>query len=170
LTSPPGLADMARSWTNKILGLFGVGRKPKSVIPKAGRGGGRLDFDVGGGSTVDNLKYAIAMRLPVSYYYVDKWQKPTTPGARGQREGNPHAMWTGKNGTTYVHLYVDPRSASATGDLPGWRTFILSRIQNASVVTLGKSFFGKNITFTLAPGYNPSWYRRNGRPIVLAQA
>ncbi len=161
---------MARSLRQRLLGLFGIGKRPKSVIPRAGRGGQRLDFDVGGGSTVQNLKYAIKNRLPVSYYYVDKWQPPEKPGARGQREGNPHAIWRdNRTNRTYVHLYVDPRSASATGGLPGWRTFLLDRVQNASVITLGSSFFGKPIKFTLAPGYNPPWYRRVGQPIELAE-
>lgn len=162
---------MARTLRAKLLGLFGIGRKPPAtVIPKAGRAGQRLDFDIGGGDTTSNLRFAIANRLPVSYYYVDKWQPPEKPGARGQREGNPHAMWTdNRTGRTYVHLYVDPRSASATGDLPGWRTFLLNRIQNASVITLGTSFFGKPIRFRLAPGYNPPWYRSVGTPIQLAE-
>lgn len=162
---------MARTLRARLLGLFGVGRKPPTtVLPKAGRGGQRVDFDIGGGNSKDNIRYAIANRLPVSFYYVDKWQEPNTPGSRGQREGNPHAMWRdNRTGLTYVHVYIDPRSASATRDLPGWRTFILDRMQNASVITLGTSFFGKPIKFRLAPGFNPSWYRTVGTPIQLAQ-
>ena len=50
---------MARTLRAKLLGLFGIGRKPPaSVIPKAGRGAGgqRLDFDIGGGDTTSNLR------------------------------------------------------------------------------------------------------------------
>ncbi len=165
---------MARTILGKLKSLFGIGgSRAPSVIPKAGRGGGKLDFDVGGGTTLSNLKYAIENRLPVSYFYVDKWQPATQPGARGQREGNPHAIWT-MNGKTYVHLYVDPRSASASAalgeaSLPGWRTFILDRAQNVNVITLGRSFFGKDIRFKIAPGFNPGWYSRVGSPVAIVK-
>ena len=59
---------MARTLRAKLLGLFGIGqRKPATVIPRAGRRGQRLDFDIGGGDTTSNIRYAIANRLPVSY-------------------------------------------------------------------------------------------------------
>jgi hypothetical protein len=45
---------MARTLRAKLLGLFGIGqRKPATVIPRAGRRGQRLDFDIGGGDTTD---------------------------------------------------------------------------------------------------------------------
>ncbi|NBS71247.1 WYL domain-containing protein, partial [bacterium] len=119
------------------------------------------------GGNEANLTDAIQRRQPVTFYYDDKWQEDGVPGKAGQRIGNPHAIWVGSNGTKYLHLYVDPQSASATGSLPGWRTFILSRIQNVSVLELGSSFFGRKVEFVQAPGFNRAWYSRVGTPVVL---
>ena len=47
--------------------------------------------------------------------------------------------------------------------------FNAAKPAHASVITLGQSFFGKPIKFTIAPGFNPSWYRRVGQPIELAE-
>ena len=106
---------------------------------------------------------------PVAFFNEDKCHEPGTPGRAGIRVGNPHAMWKGTNGTTYLHLYVDPRSATATGQLPGWRTFIVSRIRGVSTLELGNTFFGKPVQFALAPGYRPGWYRGQGTPLFLAK-
>ena len=86
---------------------------------------------------------AIERKQPVTFFYKDKWQPEGTPGALGQRVGNPHAIWKGANGRTYLHLYVDPQSATATGGLPGWRTFLVNRIQGVSVLELGTTFLGQ---------------------------
>jgi len=122
-----------------------------------------------GGDPMRELETAIENKQPVSFFYNDKWQPEGVQGKYGQRIGNPHAIWKGANGTTYLHLYVDPQSASATGDLPGWRTFIVGRVQNVSVLELGTRLFGKPIQFVTAPGWNPSWYRQVGQPLFLIQ-
>jgi len=66
-------------------------------------------------------------------------------------------------------MYVDPRSATATGQLPGWRTFIVSRIRGVSTLELGNTFFGKPVQFPIAPGYNPNWYSGQGTPLYLTK-
>jgi hypothetical protein len=53
--------------------------------------------------------------------------------------------------------------------LPGWRTFIVSRIRGVSTLELGKTFFGKPVQFPLGPGYNPNWYSGQGTPLYLAK-
>ena len=153
-----------QSLRKKLMNAFGFGGKPKTVIPKTR--GQAFYKDYGGGDEA-NLTNAIERKQPVTFYYNDKWQPDGTPGKLGQRVGNPHAIWIGPNGTKYLHLYVDPQSASATGDLPGWRTFILSRIQNVSVLELGTKFFGGTVQFVRAPGWNPGWYSRVGTPVAL---
>ncbi len=146
--------------------LFGFGGKPKTVIPTSRSAQYVSQF---GGDPEKEIIFAIKNKQPVSFFYNDKWQEEGTPGKYGQRVGNPHAIWYGDNGTVYVHLYVDPQSASATGDLPGWRTFILKRIQNVSVLQLGTKLFGRPIEFVTGPGYNRSWYGQNGIAIALVQ-
>ncbi len=152
-----------QSLRQRLLRVFGY-QKPKTVIPRTR---GQAYFRSYAGGTEGNLVDAIDRRQPVSFFYTDKWQEPGTPGASGQRVGNPHALWIGKNGTKYLHLYVDPQSATATGQLPGWRTFIVGRIKNVSVLELGARLFGREIQFIQAPGWNPGWYARNGQPIKL---
>jgi len=149
-----------------IAKLFGFGAKPATVIPSSR---GAQYVSQFGGDPKKEITFAIENKQPVSFFYNDKWQEEGVTGKYGQRVGNPHAIWTGTNGTTYVHLYVDPQSASATGDLPGWRTFILGRIQNVSVLKLGTKLFGSPITFVTGPGYNPSWYSRNGTALALVK-
>ncbi len=152
------------SLRNRFMKAFGFGRKPRTVIPKSRKAQYVARF---GGNPMQELQQAIALKNPVSFFYNDKWQPEGVTGKYGTRVGNPHAVWRGKNGTVYLHLYVDPQSASATGDLPGWRTFIISRIQNVSVLELGTKFFGRPIQFVNAPGWNPAWYSRVGTPIKL---
>jgi hypothetical protein len=154
------------SLRSRLLQAFGIGPKvaPQRVVPQTR---GQAYFRAYGGGTRANLQRAIENRQPVTFYYVDKWQPPGTPGAAGQRLGNPHAIWKGPNGSVYLHLYVDPQSATATGSLPGWRTFLLDRIQNVSVLELGTNFLGRPVRFVAAPGWNPAWYRRVGTPITL---
>jgi hypothetical protein len=151
------------SLRKRLLQTFGFNR-PKTVIPKTR---GQAYYRSYAGGAEGNLLEAIDRRQPVSFFYVDKWQPPGTPGARGLRVGNPHALWIGKNGTRYLHLYVDPQSATATGGLPGWRTFIVSRISNVSVLELGLKLFGNPVEFIQGPGFRPSWYRKNGQIIKL---
>jgi hypothetical protein len=152
------------SLRQRLLQTFGFKGKPKTVIPKTR---GQAYYRSYAGGAEGNLLEAIDRRQPVSFFYVDKWQPPGTPGARGLRVGNPHAVWIGKNGTKYLHLYVDPQSATATGGLPGWRTFIVSRISDVSVLELGVRLFGRPVQFVQGPGFRPSWYRRNGQPVKL---
>lgn len=149
----------------RLLQTFGLApRRPRSVIPRTR---GQAFYRAYRGGTEANLKDAIERRQPVTFYYDDKWQPEGVPGKIGQRLGNPHALWRGSNGTLYLHLYVDPQSASATGGLPGWRTFIVDRIQNVSVLELGTRFLGRPVVFVAAPGFNPAWYSRVGTPIQL---
>ena len=150
----------------RLAKAFGFGGKPKTVIPRSRRAQYVAAF---GGDPMRELEKAIANKQPVSFFYNDKWQDEGVPGKYGQRVGNPHAVWRGSNGTTYLHLYVDPQSASATGNLPGWRTFIVGRIQNVSVLELGTRLFGRVIQFVTAPGWNPGWYSRAGQPIYLIE-
>ena len=149
---------------NRFMKALGFGKKPKTVIPKSRKAQYVARF---GGDPMQELQQAIDLKNPVSFFYNDKWQPEGVTGKYGQRVGNPHAVWRGKNGTVYLHLYVDPQSASATGDLPGWRTFIVSRIQNVSVLELGNKLFGRPIQFVTAPGFNPGWYSRVGTSIKI---
>jgi len=142
---------------------FGFGVARPSVIPKTRASKYVSRF---GGDPMKELKAAIENKQPVSFFYNDKWQEEGVNGKYGQRVGNPHAIWRGKNGTTYLHLYVDPQSASATGSLPGWRTFIIGRIQNVSVLDLGTRLFGRPVQFVTAPGFNRGWYSRVGTSIA----
>lgn len=146
---------------------FGFGAKPRTVIPKSR---GAQYVAAFGGDPMRELAKAVDMKAPVSFFYNDKWQPEGVSGKYGQRVGNPHAVWRGTNGTVYLHLYVDPQSASATGDLPGWRTFIISRIQNVSVLEPGASLFGRPIQFVNGPGWNPGWYFRVGSPLQMIDA
>jgi len=114
------------------------------------------------GGPMANLQDAIERRQPCAFFYDDK-----TSDGSGMRLGNPHAIWAATNGSKYLHMYVDPRSATASGSLPGWRTFLVDRIRDVSVYDLGTNLFGRAQEFNVAPGYNPGWYSRNGRPIVL---
>jgi len=157
-----GLTSIA----NKVKQALGIGQTPQTVIPKTR---GQAAYRSYAGGVEANLTEAINRKQPVTFYYDDKWQPDGVPGKIGQRVGNPHAIWVGSNGTKYLHLYVDPQSASATGDLPGWRTFIVSRIQNVSVLELGTKLFGRPIEFVFAPGWNPSWYSSAGTPVVLVK-
>jgi len=150
------------SVANKVKQALGIGTKPQTVIPKTR---GLALYRAYGGDTEANLLSAISRKQPVTFFYDDKWQPDGTPNKIGQRVGNPHAVWVGRNGTKYLHMYVDPASASATGDLPGWRTFILSRIQNVSIMELGTKLFGKPVQFVVGPGYNARWYSQVGTPI-----
>jgi hypothetical protein len=149
----------------RLLSMFGMQRR-QTVIPRTRQ---QAYYRAYQGGTESSLIDAIERRQPVTFYYDDKWQPEGTPGKIGQRVGNPHAVWIGPNGTKYLHLYVDPQSASATGELPGWRTFILSRIKNVSVLELGSALFGRPVRFVLAPGWNPAWYSQVGQPIKLIQ-
>jgi hypothetical protein len=151
-----------KSLRARLAKAFGFGGKPRTVIPSSRGAQYVARF---GGDPMKELEQAIKNKQPVSFFYNDKWQPEGVQGKYGQRVGNPHAVWKGANGTTYLHLYVDPQSASATGDLPGWRTFIVSRIQNVSVLELGTKLFGKPIQFVTAPGWNPAWYPQVGTPI-----
>ena len=150
----------------RLAQLFGFGQRPKSVIPATRKQAYYRSYE---GGVMGNLTQAIERKQPVTFFYKDKWQPGGTPGALGQRVGNPHAIWRGTNGRTYLHLYVDPQSATATGGLPGWRTFLVNRIQGVSVLELGTTFLGRPVAFVKAPGWNPSWYRQVGQPIKLIQ-
>jgi hypothetical protein len=153
------------SFRARLAQLFGFGKRPKSVLPVTRAQAYYRSYE---GGVMGNLSQAIERKQPVSFFYKDKWQPEGTPGALGQRVGNPHAIWK-RGKSTYLHLYVDPQSATATGGLPGWRTFLVDRIQGVSVLELGTTFLGKPVKFVTAPGWNPSWYRQVGQPIKLLQ-
>lgn len=152
------------SLRKRLAQAFGFGGKPKTIIPKSRKAQYVARF---GGDPMAELKRAIDLKNPVSFFYNNRWTEEGVTGKYGQRVGNPHAIWRGDNGTVYLHMYVDPQSASATGDLPGWRTFIVSRIQNVSVLELGSRLFGRPIQFVDAPGWRPTWYAQVGTPIKL---
>ncbi len=156
-----------KSLAMRIKEAFGFRQRASTIIPTTRKQAYYRTIEGIGES--GNLAQAITRRQPVSFYYEDKWQPAGTPGRAGIRVGNPHALWKGSNGTTYLHLYVDPRSATATGMLPGWRTFIVSRIKGTSTLELGETFFGNPIQFRLGPGYNPGWYGTQGTPLYLAK-
>ena len=143
---------------------FGFGGSARTVLP---RSRGAQYVQAFGGDVRATLISAIERKQPVSFYYDDKWQPDGVIGKLGMRIGNPHALWVGDNGTTYLHMYVDPQSASATGDLPGWRTFIIGRIQWPSILELGTRIFGRPIQFVTAPDWNPAYYSGVGTPIAL---
>jgi hypothetical protein len=156
-----------KSLALRLKEAFGFRQKAATIVPTTRKQAYYRTIE--GIGEAGNLAEGITRRQPVSFYYEDRWQTPGTPGRAGVRVGNPHAMWKGNNGTTYIHMYVDPRSATATGQLPGWRTFIVSRIRGVSTLELGNTFFGKPVQFPLAPGYNPNWYSGQGTPLYLAK-
>jgi len=156
-----------KSLALRLKEAFGFRQRAATIIPTTRKQAYYRTIE--GIGEAGNLAEGITRRQPVSFYYEDKWQEPGVPGRAGVRVGNPHAMWRGNNNTTYVHMYVDPRSATATGQLPGWRTFIVSRIRGVSTLELGKTFFGKPVQFPLGPGYNPAWYSGQGTPLYLAK-
>ena len=121
------------------------------------------------------LAEAIKERQPVRFMYTDKVVR-CRPGAgvRGSRVGNPHALFMGeRGGSYYLHMYIDPQSASqsrsrGTATAPGWRTFLLNRITDLEPLNPPTKLFGGVQRFPIAPGYNPSFYRRVGIPVALA--
>jgi hypothetical protein len=79
------------------------------------------------------LTDAIEFRQRVSFMYTNK----TEPQRSGRRVG----------------MYTSPGSASATGRLPSWRTFLLSRVSRPEIIE-NKITFGQGLQqFRIAPGY-----------------
>lgn len=131
------------------------------------------------------LSRAIEQKRSVRFQYTDKWirRDGSVVGISGTRAGNPHALWRGFNGTLYLHMYIDPTSTSQShtisrrgdatdserrsGEMPGWRTFIVSRIRDVETLNMGKNWRGKEITFSAAPGWNPGWYFSVGSALRL---
>lgn len=156
-----------------------LGLQPKSVMASVGErsttAGGFQELPQFGDDPLAAVKYAIQNRLSVNFRYVDKTRKANEPGAKGPRIGNPHALWVGRNGTLYLHMWIDPQSASAsasdgTGRKPGWRTYIVSRIDAAAIRDAGfSSWTTTRNTFNIAPGWNPSWYSQVGQPVALVK-
>lgn len=156
-----------------------LGLQPKSVMTSVGQGsltaGGFQDMPQFGDDPLAAIKWAIQNRQSVNFRYVDKTRKSSEPGAKGPRIGNPHALWVGRNGTLYLHMWIDPQSSSASasdgsGRKPGWRTFIVNRIDNAAVRDAGfSSWTTTRNTFNIAPGWNPSWYSQVGQPVALVK-
>jgi len=156
------------SLKKRLLKAFGFGfTKPKTVLPKTR---GQAFYRSYQGGDQFNLEEAISRVQPVSFFYVDKWQPAGTPGAAGLRVGNPHAIWrSNRTGRTYLHMYVDPQSATATGGLPGWRTYLINRIQGVSIFEQGTTLFGRPVQFVRAPGFNPSYYYADGQVTAIIQ-
>lgn len=146
---------MAMSIADRVRALLGGGSSAQA--PARNRYGSTRS------GTIPGLTDAIQRRQPVQFFYTDS----TEPNRSGLRYGNPHALFS-KGGKTYLHMYVDPRSTSVDGRLPDWRTFLVSRIGSVAIQELGESLFADERKFNLARGYNPSWYSRVGRAIVLA--
>ena len=104
------------------------------------------------------LTDAIEFRQRVSFMYTNK----TEPQRSGRRIGNPHGIF--KRGTkTYLLMYTAPGSASATGRLPSWRTFLLSRVSRPEIIENNITFGQGLQQFRIAPGYRRF---RRGRFIV----
>jgi len=130
----------------------------------------------GPASTMLGLEEAIDQMLPVRFQYTDFWVRRDGEviGVRGLRVGNPHALFYGSNDLPYLHMYIDPQSASqsntlrrradataserANGEMPGWRTFIVGRIRDLEVLEPVDAF-GRRKKFKIAPGFNKAWYR-----------
>lgn len=166
-----------RSLAAKAATLFGM-NAPKSVMASVGKGsktsGGFQEMPEFDDDPLAAIKWAIQNKQSVTFRYVDAWREPDEPGAKGPRIGNPHALFLKSNGTLYLHMYIDPMSASAsasdgTGQKPGWRTFLVGRIGEAAVRDAGFSQWKatRNV-FSIAPGWNPGWYSQGGaRPVAL---
>jgi len=113
------------------------------------------------------LKWAIENKQAVSFSYTDvSVEEEGRVGKRGRRVGNPHAIWRDHGGTVYLHLWADPRSSSASGRLPGWRTYIVGRMTNVAPEE-SPLRSRRPQKFANAPGWNPAWYSREGTPIAI---
>lgn len=114
------------------------------------------------GGKEGTVRDAIEEGLPLRFYFRDK------DGFTGTRQGNPHALYWSSKGRLTLHMWVKSASASASGGLPGWRTFELARISNPRIREMGEDSFGKPRRFRRALGYHRSWYSRDGRkPVEL---
>ena len=110
----------------------------------------------------NTLQAAILFRQEVSFYYSDADGSPV-----GLRRGYPHAVWK-ERGRTWLHMWVLPGSVSE-GTLPGWRRFDVNRIRQLRVIQNPIEIQGEPARFPLAPGWNPSYYRRRGTPVYLVK-
>lgn len=172
-----GLAKKAAesALVNTVAEALGFsGANQRRVVP--------TDFTVlrqeGVGGTVSamvGLEEAIDQMLPVRFQYTDLWVRRdgSVIGIKGLRVGNPHALFYGPNGLPYLHMYIDPQSASQSntlrrradatpserrnGEMPGWRTFIVGRIRDLEVLE-PKDAFGRRKRFKIAPGFNKGFY------------
>jgi hypothetical protein len=164
--------SLARS-LSKSLGRVGqASRLAKTALqnklaPKRQVLGGFAGRRLRGTSDItQGLKQAIQSRVLVRFAYSDTGE----PRFRAFRTGSPHAIWR-EGSKTYVHVYVRPGTPSRSKASPPWRTFILSKVQDLELILTNPSQFQpEGSQFTLAPGWRPSWYSRQGRaPIALAR-
>jgi predicted DNA-binding transcriptional regulator YafY len=106
--------------------------RPEDVLTRTGRLG--------------ILEDAVEYRQRVAFFY----DNATDPRRSGRRVGAPHGVYK-YNGQTYLLMWTAPGSASGSGRLPGWRTFLLNRVQNPQIlVSRGASGLRE---FPIAPGY-----------------
>lgn len=116
-----------------------------------------------GATSQARLRDAIVQHLPVQFYY----RPVSEPGSPGVRYGVPYALFF-KDGRLWLHAFLQPRSVSYTRGLPDWRTFAVSGI---SAVRLPGGSDDSLILAGARPaiGYNPKWYGRNSRVVVIRQ-
>lgn len=115
-------------------------------------------------AALPGLKEAIETRQPVSFSYTNA----SEPGESGLRHGNPHAVFS-QDGKTYLHMWTQAMSASGSGGLADWRTFLVGRIGDVTIHPLGLSPAGDEQVFPLAPGFNAGYYSRGRRAIAVAK-
>ena len=93
------------------------------------------------------LQDAIEFRQRVAFQYSNEDE----PRRSGRRIGLPHGVFK-RQGRTYLLLYAQPGSVSASGRLPGWRTYLLGRVSNVQILRQ-ETPTGKLREFTIAPGF-----------------
>lgn len=95
------------------------------------------------------LQDAVEFRQQVAFFYTNKDEdNPKT----GRRVGNPHGVFK-RDGKTYLLMYAIPGSSSGSGRLPGWRTYLVSRIQNPQIIVRRAGFGEGYQQFRIAPGF-----------------
>ena len=94
------------------------------------------------------IQDAVEYRQQLAFFYSNS----TDPRRSGRRVGNPHGVYK-LNGKTYLLMWTLPGSASGSRRLPGWRTFLLNRVQKPQIIVNRASFGAGLQEFRIAPGY-----------------
>jgi predicted DNA-binding transcriptional regulator YafY len=139
----------------------------KSAFPRAQVLGGLAGRRLRGSSEIKRgLQQAIQARVLVRFSYSDAGE----PRFRAFRTASPHALWS-EGGKVYLHAYLNPGSPSRSRSSPPWRTFILSKVQDLELMPKNQTESQPEGTrFSLAPGWRPGWYSRQGRaPVSLVK-